>query len=169
LSSALLIWVERSDYECVPTHSDYPWERDARARDLVTPGDALRPFGQPALSLGAQDEAAGHDGEPVRARAQAPWRRRAASAPPPWASAKPWRLAMSAVLCGAVAANALGLWPSSPIVANRSRDALSTSYIALPGPWQYRWVAVRNPPPGTPSMVRERYRAVRYETTSMTP
>jgi hypothetical protein len=39
---------------------------------------------------------------------------------------------------------------------------LPNAYIAVPGRWHWRWVPVKNPPPGSPHRVRERYRTIRY-------
>jgi len=40
--------------------------------------------------------------------------------------------------------------------------ALPGAYVAVPGPWHWRWVRVKNPPSGTPHYVRQRYRTIRY-------
>jgi len=43
-----------------------------------------------------------------------------------------------------------------------NRNTLPGAYVAVQGPWRYRWVRIGNPPPGTPAYVRQRYRTVRY-------
>jgi hypothetical protein len=40
--------------------------------------------------------------------------------------------------------------------------SLPGAYVAVPGPWHWRWVRVKNPPHGSPRYVHERYRTIRY-------
>jgi hypothetical protein len=43
------------------------------------------------------------------------------------------------------------------------------AYVAVPGPWHWRWVRVLHPPPGTPKYIRQRYRTIRYVGASPSP
>jgi hypothetical protein len=49
-----------------------------------------------------------------------------------------------------------------PLGIGDPHSTLPGAYVAVQGPWRYRWVRVVNPPPGTPAYVRQRYRTVRY-------
>jgi len=59
--------------------------------------------------------------------------------------------------------------PNTYVIPRNTKPttSLPSNVIAVPGPWQYRWVKVVNPPPGTPKYVRQKYRVVHYE--SVTP
>lgn len=41
-------------------------------------------------------------------------------------------------------------------------SALPGAYVAVPGPWHWRWVRVEHPPPGTPRYIGQRYRTIHY-------
>jgi hypothetical protein len=43
------------------------------------------------------------------------------------------------------------------------------AYIAVPGSWHSRWVLVKDPPPGTPRYVRQRYRTIHYVSATPLP
>jgi hypothetical protein len=48
------------------------------------------------------------------------------------------------------------------IVVDSPHDGLPGAYVAVPGSWHWRWVPVKNPLPGGPRYVRERYRTIHY-------
>jgi hypothetical protein len=53
--------------------------------------------------------------------------------------------------------------------ARSVHTTLPGSYVAVPGPWHWRWVKVENPPPGTPRYIRQRYRTIRYVADAPVP
>jgi hypothetical protein len=112
------------DAVSVPTHGDFPWERDERRRR-----------------------------SPRRLRL----RRRMASVRT--------ALIVCAVLVGVAAVIRLGAPSAGPGAGHGGQ--LPGAYVAVPGPWRWRWVSVKNPPPGTPRYVRQRYRVIKY--VSATP
>lgn len=48
------------------------------------------------------------------------------------------------------------------LVIGSPTHALPGAYVAVPGPWHWRWVRVKNPLAGGPHYVRQRYRTIRY-------
>jgi hypothetical protein len=48
-------------------------------------------------------------------------------------------------------------------------SALPGAYVAVPGPWHWRWVRVEHPPPGTPHYIRQRYRTINYVSATPVP
>jgi hypothetical protein len=48
------------------------------------------------------------------------------------------------------------------IVVGSPHRGLPGAYVAVPGPWHWRWVPVKTPLPHGPRYVRERYRTIRY-------
>jgi hypothetical protein len=56
-----------------------------------------------------------------------------------------------------------------PVGIGTSHSTLPGAYVAVQGPWRYRWVRVVDPPPGTPAYVRQRYRTIRYVAQTLVP
>jgi hypothetical protein len=136
----------------MPTHRDYPWERDARAereRERRSPS-------VPLTSKLRQEQALLDGRRPV-------WR----------LNAKGILLTLALVLIvgfsirnlieeGSVAP---GIGPSpSPSISPRAspNTSLPRAYVAVPGPMRWRCVHVVNPPHGTPGCVRQEYRIIHY-------
>lgn len=61
------------------------------------------------------------------------------------------------------------LGPTGTAGAQPVHTTLPGSYVAVPGPWHWRWVKVENPPPGTPRYIRQRYRTIRYVPAAPAP
>lgn len=51
----------------------------------------------------------------------------------------------------------------------KPHGALPGAYVAVPGPWRWRWVRVLHPPPGSPHFVRQRYRRIKYVSATPIP
>jgi hypothetical protein len=164
-SCPTLTWVDdyRANYRIMPTNGDYPWERDERAAKKRPPassgsdGPAQGPVWSASaakkLSLPAK-----------RRRPKRSWRLRRSRGRSFSGSRQPGRTRALACICLLLSAAALAqqLGVNTPGGIGVNHTTLSGAYVAIQGPWRYRWVRVVNPPPGTPAYVRQRYRTIRY-------
>lgn len=110
----------------MPTHGDFPWERDERRRY------SERRFRLPARIVRLRTVVVG--------------------------------FALIAAVAGVIQFGGHG---SAGI--GGEQVSLPGAYVAVPGPWHWRWVRVENPPPGTPHYVRQRYRMVKYVSATPLP
>jgi hypothetical protein len=144
----------------MPTNGDYPWERD----EPKWSKRKRRPY-TPPRSQGSQES----------------YQRYLRSSSNRGTGTVGRRLVTLFLVVAAIAA-LVGYARHGPINSGSSQAVLQTTtnrgdqitttrggtstipngYVAEPGPWQWRWVRVDNPPPGTPLYVRQRYRTIRY-------
>jgi hypothetical protein len=160
----------------VPTHEEFPWERDQRAHE----GHSGRPRVESPWERDQRVESERRSGERSRHAPRGSVRRRAAGRQRRLGSTTTtWRQWLGVLVAvGSIAAFAvfrpsgsqlsLGAPAGAPAVVG-APAVLPGAYVARVGPWHYRWVAVRNPPPGTPARVRQRYRIVHYVAVAPVP
>jgi len=81
------------------------------------------------------------------------------------------RLRTAVILCALIAgiAGISQVSGHSGIGMGDEHGRLPGAYVAVPGPWHWRWVRVENPPPGTPHYVRQRYRTIKYVSATPVP
>ncbi len=153
----------------MPTHKDYPWERDKRAAKNRSHASSVS--GPPtsreepvwsaaaAKKLGLPATAPAKRHRPKRRWKLRRYRRRSFSG-----SRQPGRTRAAAGVCLLLAAAALTqqLDALGTVGIGAHHSTLPGAYVAVQGPWRYRWVRVINPPPGTPAYVRQRYRTIKY-------
>jgi hypothetical protein len=153
----------------MPTHKDYPWERDQRAaRDWrLRKGRSTKPVSreEPVWSASAQKKLGIQSTRPAKRRRSK--RTRALRLPrrgPFSNSLQAARVRSAACVCILLAATAFVHLQGShgPVGIGASHSTPPGAYVAVQGPWHYRWVRVVDPPPGTPAYVRQRYRTIRY-------
>jgi hypothetical protein len=65
------------------------------------------------------------------------------------------------VLCAVAAVSAGVIWLIGPSIGD-SHGRPPGLYIAVPGPWRWRWVPVLDPARGGPRYVHQRYRIIKY-------
>jgi hypothetical protein len=134
----------------MPTHEDYPWERDERKWSKRRPYTPPRSYGShqsyQRYQRSSSYRAVGRSGR---------------------------RLVTLFLLVVAIAglvqygrhgpsgSGGLQVVTRTPTQSGTS-SRLPGAYIAEPGPWRWRWVRVENPPLGAPGYVRQRYRTIRY-------
>jgi hypothetical protein len=170
-SCPTLTWDDdyRANYRIVPTHKEYPWERDQRAaRDRRSrKARSTKPVSreEPVCSASAQKKLGIQPARPAkRRRPKRTWtlrspRRRSSSNSPQAARAR-----AAVCVCILLAATAFVHLQDAhgPVGTGAPHNTLPGAYVAVQGPWRYRWVRVVDPPPGTPAYVRQRYRMVKY-------
>lgn len=160
----------------MPTHKDYPWERDQRAAKKRPPASSGsgRPTTreEPVWSAAAAKKLGLPATVPAkRRRPRRSWRLRRYRGRSFSGSRQPGRPRAAAGICLLLAAVALAqqLGAHGTLGIGAHHSTLPGAYIAVQGPWQYRWVRVINPPPGTPAYVRQRYRTVKYVAQTPVP
>ncbi len=67
-----------------------------------------------------------------------------------------------AAIAGAAVVGLEDVGERGHVVVGSPGHALPGAYVAVPGPWHWRWVPVKNPPPHGRRYVRQRYRTIRY-------
>ncbi len=127
-----------ADGQDVPTHEDFPWERDAR-RKRTRSGLLPKLSRSPRLNRN------------------------------PYGRARGWRRGVTLIFLVVAHASALHLNLEGALGINAPNAAVPGAYVAVPGPWRWRWVRIRNPPPGTPRFVRQRYRTIKYVSATPVP
>lgn len=127
----------------MPTHREFPWERDERNR---------RPRRQPAPVYAS----------PPPTLASKRRRRRPGSQ----TVAKGLRSILLLAALAATIGLRFGAFDNlggfGNVVSHTLHRGTAGNYRAVPGPWRWRWVPVQNPPPGSPPYIRQRYRTIHY-------
>ncbi len=162
-------------YRIVPTHGDYPWERDERATkkhshassgpdSRASSGSGSSAQGPVWSASAAKKYGLPATGSAKRRRARRSWRLRPYRGSLFSGSRQPGRTRVVSGICLLLSAAALAqqLGVNTPGGIGINHTTLPGAYVAVRGPWRYRWVRVVNPPPGTPAYVRQRYRTIRY-------
>lgn len=67
-----------------------------------------------------------------------------------------------ATVAGAAIVGLTDVGERGQLFVGSPHSGLPGAYVAVPGPWHSRWVPVKNPMPGGPRYVRQRYRTIRY-------
>lgn len=158
----------------MPTHGDYPWERDqqaARDRRSRASSRSAKPVShdEPVWSASAMKKLGIQPDRPAkRRRPKRTWTLRRSRGPLFSGSRHAARARAVTVICLLLTAAALAqqLGVREPVRIDTPHSTLPGAYVAVQGPWHYRWVRVVDPHPGTPAYVRQRYRTVRYVTAA---
>lgn len=172
-SCPTLTWDDdyRANYRIVPTHKEYPWERDQRAardrRSRKARSTKQVSREEPMWSASAQKKLGIQPARPAKRRLpKRTWTLHLPRRGPFSGSPQAARVRSAACVCILLAATAFVHLRDShgPVGISAPHSTLPGAYVAVQGPWRYRWVRVVNPPPGTPAYVRQRYRTVKYVT-----
>jgi hypothetical protein len=173
-----LAWDARWRARChgMPTHKDYPWERDKRAAKNRSHASSVSgpptTREEPVWSAAAAKKLGLPATVPAKThRPRRSWRLRRYHRRSFLGLRQAARARATAGVCLLLTAAALAqhLDTHGRVGIGAPHSTLPGAYVAVQGPWHYRWVRVINPPPGTPAYVRQRYRTIRYVAQTPAP